>query len=87
MAELAEIVGKTPETIRAWTGRGCPVVERGDKRRPRKFNTASIFAWIEDGGPREGRSTDQVPDEKELRRRNIFAESMMAELELARRLT
>ncbi|MEM6603287.1 MAG: terminase small subunit [Pseudomonadota bacterium] len=43
--DLANYFGVTRPTVDDWVRSGCPVVQKGNKRTPWKFNSADVYAW------------------------------------------
>lgn len=82
-AELAHVFDKALTTVDAWVRAGCPVVERGGRGRRWLFDLAAVADW------RETRTqtpppTAEASDLKNLQRRKLAAETVKAELELAK---
>jgi len=82
-AELSAIWGKTPQTIRTWERRGCPVEKRGGGGSPSLYNTADVAAWREDQAALAASGDVSKVDMEEARRRKIAAEAALAELDLS----
>lgn len=80
--ELAEFFGIAMPTVDEWIRRGCPVIAKGSKGKPWKFNTADVSDW------RIQRTRDEATGvaaatESELRIRKLAAETGKVELEFA----
>jgi len=82
-SQTADFFGVAMTTIDDWVRRGCPVVERGGRGRPWKFNTAGVHGWRLDDIRNEAAGV-QTASADELKRRKLEAETEMAELELAK---
>jgi phage terminase Nu1 subunit (DNA packaging protein) len=76
--EIAEIIGVTSATIRAWQRAGCPVEQKGGSGRPSLYNTAQVITWRL--AMVLGETADLPLDE--ARRRKLAAEAQLAEMEL-----
>lgn len=82
-AEIADLFGVATTTVDQWVRSGCPIVEKGSKGVPAKFNTAEVARWrvekaAEDAGGQAKAS------EHELKLRKLAAETAKSELELAK---
>lgn len=44
--QLADIFGVAKTTVDAWVSKGCPVVEKGGKGTPSKYDTADVYRWL-----------------------------------------
>lgn len=84
-AELAALLGIQPRTVRTWERRGCPVVERGKRGRPSKYNSADVIRWREEQAVLAVTGDVSGIDIDEARRRKTVAEAALAEMELATR--
>lgn len=82
-AELSAIWGKTPQTIRTWERRGCPVEKKGGSGSPSLYNTADVAAWREDQAALAASGDVSKVDMEEARRRKVAAEAALAELDLS----
>jgi len=82
--ELAELLGVTPKTIRAWERQGCPFEEKGKRGRPSRYNVADVVAWREEQVRLAAAGDLDAMDMEEARRRKLAAEAAAAELALAR---
>jgi phage terminase Nu1 subunit (DNA packaging protein) len=81
---LSDVFGVALNTIDSWVRQGCPVVQRGvGKGQPWKFNTADVAQWLRDKSVQEA-TGDKVADEAEMTRRRKLADTMLAELNLAK---
>jgi phage terminase Nu1 subunit (DNA packaging protein) len=80
---LADIFGVSLPTIDKWVRDSCPVVTRGGLGKKWAFNTADVAEWKtqRDVAAATG---DADTSEEELRLRKLQAETLMAELELAK---
>jgi terminase small subunit / prophage DNA-packing protein len=76
--EIAEIIGVTAATIRAWQRAGCPVEQKGGSGRPSLYNSAHVIGWRM--AMVLGDTADLPLDE--ARRRKLAAEAQLAEMEL-----
>ena len=81
-AELATIFGVTPPTIDRWVSQGCPVEKEGGRGRAYEFNTAAVREWREQLIRDDARSTSTA-SEQDLLRRQLAAQTELAELKLA----
>ncbi len=79
-AALAQILGVTTATVRAWTSRGCPVVEACSKGKPARYNTAAVARWREEQIALAS-SDNSAVDFDEARRRRMVALAVIAEVE------
>lgn len=81
-SELATIFGVTPPTVDRWVAQGCPVAKEGGRGRAYEFNTAAVREWREAVIRDDARST-VAASEQELLRRQLAAQTELAELKLA----
>lgn len=89
--ELAEIVGKSVVTVRAWEKEGMPVYSKGERGKASTYNTADCVDWLRSRGVTKSDLPDDDDEElddgriseDEGRRRRVVAEAMRAELALA----
>lgn len=72
--ELAERLGKTPQTVRNWTREGMPCLSEGGLNRPGRFDEAACRRWIAAhksglgrGGERE--RAGRTPNKKRRKKR------------------
>lgn len=49
VAELAEVLRVSEDSIRRWARTGCPHLQAGE-RRGLRFRKAHVFAWLEERG-------------------------------------
>lgn len=82
--ELAELLGVTPKTIRAWERQGCPIEEKGKRGRPSRYSVAEVVRWREEQVRLAAAGDLSAMDMEEARRRKLAAEAAAAELALAR---
>lgn len=80
---VADIFGVSLPTVDAWVRAGCPVIQRGRRGVEWIFSTAEVSQWLntraaEQAAGKKKASTD------ELERRKLEAETIMAELQLAK---
>lgn len=80
-AETADHFGIAMTTLDDWVRRDCPVVQRGGRGRPWKFNTADLMKWREADIRAESQGVRSASAD-ELKRRKLQAETEMAELDL-----
>jgi hypothetical protein len=60
--ELAELIGKDPSTIRAWTRRGMPCIQKPRKGTEGRFSVAVAVHWhLGDHWARKSRVTLTAP--------------------------
>jgi phage terminase Nu1 subunit (DNA packaging protein) len=80
---VADMFGVALTTVDTWVRAGCPVVQRGSRGVEWSFNTADVARWRED--ERAKQAAGAAPqDEDELRKRRMVAETLTAELTLAK---
>lgn len=80
---VSDMFGVALTTIDTWVRAGCPVVQRGSRGIEWQFNTADVARWRED--ERAKQASGAAPtNEDELRTRRLIAETLTAELELAK---
>jgi phage terminase Nu1 subunit (DNA packaging protein) len=80
---VADMFGVALTTVDTWVRAGCPVVQRGSRGIEWQFNTADVVRWRED--ERAKQAAGAAPqDEDELRKRRLVAETLTAELVLAK---
>lgn len=83
--ELAQIMGVTPPTVDAWVRDGCPQAAAGSRGVAAKFNTADVAKWLRDKARSEG--AGKLPDDEDaLRKRRLLADTLRAELALAKEM-
>lgn len=83
-AELAAVFGVSLPTIDTWVRAGCPSDVKGQgKGRPWVFDTADVAAWREERAARNA-AGEEVADADALKLRRARAETLTAELELAK---
>jgi len=82
--QLAELLGVTPKTIRAWERQGCPVEEKARRGKPSKYSIAAVFRWREEQARLAASGDLDAMDMEAARRRKLAAEAAAAELALAR---
>jgi phage terminase Nu1 subunit (DNA packaging protein) len=70
-------------TIDTWVRAGCPVVQRGGRGTEWAFNTAAVARWREDAAATAA-AGDAPQDEDKLNLRKLTAETLEAELKLAK---
>lgn len=84
--QLGAVFGKSLPTIDQWVRDGCPYDQKGSgKGRPWIFDTADVAAWLQ-SRVREEVEGDGPKDEAALKRRRQTAETIRAELDLAKEL-
>lgn len=81
-AELADIMGVTPPTVDRWVAQGCPVTKEGGRGRAYEFNTSDVREWREQSIRDDAKSTASA-SEADLLRRQLAAQTELAELKLA----
>lgn len=82
-AGVADVFGVALTTVDAWVRAGCPVVQRGSRGVEWSFNTADVARWREDERAKQA-AGEQPQDEDQLRKRKLMAETLTAELALAK---
>jgi phage terminase Nu1 subunit (DNA packaging protein) len=82
-AALADIFGVALPTVDGWVRNGCPVLKRGGRGVQWAFDTAAVATWLRDKAVTDATGDTQA-DETELRRRKMKAETVKAELDLAK---
>lgn len=81
---LADVFGVSLTTIDTWIKRGVPVVKRAaGKGDAWEFNTLAVHQWLSDQAI-ENATGGNLSDSEELKRRKLAAETLKAELELAK---
>lgn len=82
--ELADVFGVAATTVDLWIKNGCPVLERSTgKGSAWVLDTAAIAAWLRDRAVSD--AVGEGPgDEENLKLRRMKAETLKAELELAK---
>jgi phage terminase Nu1 subunit (DNA packaging protein) len=84
--ELAAVFGVSLPTVDQWVRDGCPFDQKAvGKGRPWIFDTADVSTWL------QGRARDEVQgdgpvEEAKLKRRRVTADTVRAELDLAKEL-
>ncbi|WP_068318921.1 terminase small subunit [Polycladidibacter hongkongensis] len=78
--ELSETFGVTPQTIRNWVKRGCPVHLDEGRGKATQFNSAQVFAWRE--RCLQAALEEQVPEKDRVRIRRDAAAADLAEIEV-----
>lgn len=82
-ADLANHMGVSLPTIDRWVKEGAPVKQRGSRGVQWEFDLAEIIRWY--GDRRAADATGNMPaDEAELKKRKLLAETLQAELALAK---
>lgn len=83
--EAATILGRTPTTLKAWFGKGCPVMQRGGGKGLKwRICPADVIAWRESIVAQNALGDTKTLDIEEARRRKTAAEAGLVELELAK---
>jgi phage terminase Nu1 subunit (DNA packaging protein) len=82
--QLAELLGVTPKTIRAWERQGCPVERKARRGLPSQYSVAAVFRWREEQARLAASGNLDAMDMEEAKRRKLAAEAAAAELSLAR---
>ncbi|QOE32734.1 terminase small subunit [Achromobacter phage Mano] len=81
---LSDVFGVSLPTVDAWVRQGCPYVKRGTGRGQQwEFSTADVAKWLQERAAINAGGDDQA-DENELKKRKLRAETLKAELELAK---
>lgn len=83
-AELSSIFGVTPQTIRAWERKGCPVESKGKRGVASRYVPADVIRWREEQAKLAASGDLDAMDFEEARRRKLAAEAATAELALAK---
>lgn len=82
-ADMSTHCGIDPKTLDAWVRDGCPILREGSRGVPAEFNSAEVWRWREDRlRTKLSAPVQQKRDELELRK--LEAQTVSAELELAR---
>lgn len=82
--ELAEILGVTPKSVRAWERQGMPVQEKGRRGVASKYSVAACIAWRLERVEAQARARPDPTEIDEARARKVAAEAALAEIELAK---
>jgi phage terminase Nu1 subunit (DNA packaging protein) len=84
MAAAIDIFGVEPNTIKAWVGRGCPVVVRGSRGTEWAFNTKDVFNWKTEEAVKHAIGRTEGSTQDELKCRKLAAETTLVELSAAK---
>jgi len=73
-------------TLLQWIKKGCPYISKADRRHRIEWqlNTHEVLKWRTDQAIKEAIGDVSKTDEKELRKRKLAAETVIAELEAAK---
>ncbi len=82
--ELAALTGAALTTIDAWVRQGCPFIQKGAGRGQEwKFNSADVIAWLRQRDVEQATGKVEA-DEAQLRKRKMVADTIAAELAVAK---
>ncbi len=81
--DLAEIFGVSAPTIDDWVARGCPYHKKGSKGVPWEFKTSEVYLWLKKVNTEVVDSAANCT-EQQLKLRKLAAETVAAELQLAK---
>jgi phage terminase Nu1 subunit (DNA packaging protein) len=86
LAELVRIIGVQRNTLLSLVRRGCPYISKPTRAKGSQweFNTAEVHQWRIDEAVKHAIGDVRETDEKELRKRKLRAETILAELEAAK---
>ena len=86
VTELAQLTGVHRDTISAWLRKGCPYLEKADKRNGKNWllDVRAVMEWREKEAVRNALGDTNVADAEELKRRKLAAETSIAEIAAAR---
>ncbi len=86
LSAVARIIGVQRNTLMSMVRRGCPYLSKPGRKKGSewKFNTAEVAQWRIDQAVKEAIGDVRETDEKELRKRKLRAETIIAELEAAK---
>ncbi|TXN27134.1 terminase small subunit [Methylobacterium sp. WL19] len=77
-SEIADFLGRSLPTIDKWVSAGCPFVERGEKGREWRFNSADVVDWFErravDRATRKAPSGELDPAQERARKDSALAD-------------
>ncbi len=82
-SELAEIFGVSAPTVDDWVARGCPFHKKGSKGIPWEFKTSEVYLWLKEVNAEVVDSAANC-NEQQLKLRKLAAETIAAELQLAK---
>jgi phage terminase Nu1 subunit (DNA packaging protein) len=82
-AELAEVFGVSAPTIDDWIARGCPYQKKGSKGIAWAFKTSEVYQWLKEVNAKVVDSAVNC-NEQQLKLRKLAAETLAAELSLAK---
>ncbi|MNC15808.1 Phage DNA packaging protein Nu1 [compost metagenome] len=80
---LSEVFGVSLPTVDAWRRAGCPTVAIGGAGKSYSFDTAAVADWLRERAVRSA-TGESAQSEEDLKLRKLEAETIMAELELAK---
>lgn len=87
-SELAQCFGVAKTTIDTWASKGCPVIERGTRGKPSKYNTVDVFRWLKHGDGSDSidlqkeRALLAAEQRRKLKRENDVEEKLLAPVDL-----
>jgi phage terminase Nu1 subunit (DNA packaging protein) len=82
-AELAMIMGVSALTVKAWTDKGMPCLQRANGPGQRaKYNTADCIAWRHEQLSARSDGPPRTVEYDEAKRRKLVAEAESAEIDL-----
>lgn len=80
--ELASLLGVSLPTVTDWIERGLPVLQRGARGVPWKFDAAECVSWMRDFDATKAAAGSDI-GEKEAQRRILAADAQTKEINLA----
>lgn len=80
---LADVFGVSLPTVDNWRRAGCPVLANGGSGKSYSFDTAVVADWLRERAVRSA-TGEAAQTEDDLKLRKLEAETVMAELELAK---
>jgi terminase small subunit / prophage DNA-packing protein len=84
LQQACEHLGKSPNTLKAWFKRGCPVQIKGNQKTEWKIALADVLRWREEQAINEAIS-DLPDDIEQLKIRKLKAETLLIEIEAAKK--
>jgi len=86
LSELGVLLGVGRNTLLSWITRGCPYIQKANRahRIEWQLNTFEVTRWRLEQAVQDALGDVEDTAEKELRRRKLRAETIIAELEAAK---